>query len=710
MNTFSKVNAALRRQNIKHYMLLAGCCFFSVLLITAYSCMMRSPTILSVLPEGGDSRKQMMMIFVLAVIGCGVFTTYASGLFFRHKARETGILLALGATKKQIGTNLLTEISLITMISSALGALLGIPLSILIWNIFRLLIVDSMDMRLRFELSSYSLTLIFMLFVFLTLLVMLLRFMKHTNIIDVINESRKSEPMKAIPVWYGKIGILLLIIGGLLGYLSPYFFTMVLNWHVPGGFTAIFYFPLFIGLYMILIHTVVNGWGKKKKNKQYKNIIITGIMKFQGRQTVRNMLVITLLTAGAYFASFYSPARSADTNFQYDARKIDYSFHYRNDQNMPSSDEIQKLALKHDVKIKDYVQQPIAILGIDGFEHIETETYGGVIYSEEYRLLLQSEGFLSESAYYNLTGEKIDIPAGRITTIYDDNGDNMYGMIPNDTTLVTNMLTNQTLAVTPLEDTLKNTMLFGKKVLDDNDYTQICTGLTDYWTETQVFFNVENVDETYFFAKELFYQIVDRSSQNIEVLDSWDPVCKILDEKNGKTYKWDSPEKYGLETISYEARDSFTFRTYWKYMPQFRVLDKNDNVTTLAVFLMLFIFIAIICFSAIIVIAYTRCMTIALTNYDVYVNLRKLGASNSYLYHIAKAQISKVFFIPLSIGTIVISAYYAMILYFNDTVLTPSELAGAGECVLIIIFVSALLYGVYRLTLKQVCRALGIAS
>ena len=58
MRTFSQVYAALRRKNRGRYALLAGCCFFSVLLITAYVCMMRSPTILSVLPEGGDSRNR----------------------------------------------------------------------------------------------------------------------------------------------------------------------------------------------------------------------------------------------------------------------------------------------------------------------------------------------------------------------------------------------------------------------------------------------------------------------------------------------------------------------------------------------------------------------------------------------------------------------------------------------------------------------------
>ena len=102
MKTFSQVYARLRRKNRGQYALLALCCFFSVLLITAYVCMMRSPTILSVLPEGGDSRKQVMMVFVLAVIGCGVFTTYAAGLFFRQKSRETGVFLALGASRRQL--------------------------------------------------------------------------------------------------------------------------------------------------------------------------------------------------------------------------------------------------------------------------------------------------------------------------------------------------------------------------------------------------------------------------------------------------------------------------------------------------------------------------------------------------------------------------------------------------------------------------------
>ena len=137
MRHFSDAYAALRRKNRGQYALLAGCSFFSVLLITAYVCMMRSPTILSVLPEGGDSRKQVMMVFVLAVLGCAVFTTYAAGLFFRQKSRETGVFLALGATRGQLRRERGRELTLIAFVSCTAGAVLGAPLAWGIWQLFR---------------------------------------------------------------------------------------------------------------------------------------------------------------------------------------------------------------------------------------------------------------------------------------------------------------------------------------------------------------------------------------------------------------------------------------------------------------------------------------------------------------------------------------------------------------------------------------------
>ena len=112
--------------------------------------------------------------------------------------------------------------------------------------------------------------------------------------------------------------------------------------------------------------------------------------------------------------------------------------------------------------------------------------------------------------------------------------------------------------------------------------------------------------------------------------------------------------------------------------------------------------------AAVVVIAFTRCMTIAITNARVYDDLRHLGASHAYLFQSVKGQVPRVFLVPAIVGTAVISAFYLMIMYFNDNRFTPGEVAGMGTCAGVVVVLSAALYGVYRFTRRRVCRSLCI--
>ena len=707
MRHFSDAYAALRRRNKGQYALLAGCSFFSVLLITAYACMMRSPTILTVLPEGGDSRKQVMMVFVLAVIGCAVFTAYAAGLFFRQKSRETGVFLALGATRRQLQAEMGKELAVISLGSCAAGAVLGGPLAWVVWQLFRLFLVDSQEMALTFDPQSYLLSLAFAAYVVVMLFFLGGRSIRRTNIIDIVQESHKSEPIREVKRWYGPVGIVLVVTGALAGYLMPTFFVTVLHWYPPEGLTAVFYLPALIGMYMILLHTVVNGW---RKRHRYRDIIATSMMKFQGRQTVRNMLVMTLLIAGAYFASFYAPMLNTSSAYSFSARPVDFEYHWRNDQNWPQREEVESLAAEHDVDITSWTQADAAILAGDGYVQMEQDNGAlGTTYTDEYREIASGDTFFSESAWNALTGQSIDLAPGTCANVLDDEGGSDY-ISGGDVTLITNMVTGERLSVIPAEP-LCFTMLLGSYVLDDGDYAAITAGLTDYWRETWVFFNVADVESSYPFAHAMFNELVDRSGPEIEVFDAWDPVERELEMAETGSYDYDSEEylaAHQLSVIDYDDRDSSEFRNYWLYMPQFRVLDQNDFVTTMAVFLVLFIFIALICFAAVIVIAFTRCMTIALTNARVYDDLRHLGAPDRYLFRSVKGQVSKVFLVPAIVGTAVISAFYLMTMYFNDNRFTPGEFAGMAACAAVIAVLSAVLYGVYRITRRSVCRTLGI--
>lgn len=698
MRTFGQIHAKLRRQNRKNYTLLVVCNLFSVMLITAFVSMMRSPTVLTILPEGGDSRKQVMAIFVLAVVGCGIFTTYAASLFFRFKSRETGILMALGASVSQLRLQLFKELALIAIGSCLVGNLLGTPLAWCIWQLFRLLLVDTKEMALSFDPQAYLYAGAFSLFTIVTLFIMGSRFIRRTNIIDIVNEQRRTEPIRDVRNWYGPVGIVLILAGGFMGYFAPSVCILVFHWY-PSFWINILYLPLFIGLYIVLMHAVVRGWGRGKN--RYEHIITHSMMKFQGRQTVRNMLVITVLLAGAYFAAFYTPMLGTSAILETEQRPIDYAFHYRADQRMLTRPDIERMAAEEGVTITSWQETDFVNLGQDGQKFIDD---GGGKYHYEYSPLLQGGNYISERNFNLMSGQSIDIQPGQYGAVLakDGSGDHY---ISTDTTRLTNMVSRKTLK-TSFQGYVYDDMMAAKfYIMDDSDYAAITADLTNEWKEKLIYFNVKHALETYHFAKRLYNGIIDHSGPECEISSYFNRVGNFAAMEVGDPSWQDAKEKDGL---SYAARNTLEFKMQWKYAPQFRVLDRSDFMSNFAVFFMLFVFIAIICFAAVLVIGFTRCMTIAINNRQVYDDLKHLGAGPNYLYHSVRGQVSKVFGVPALVGTVMIYVLYVMIMYFNDQLLTPTEMTGLMNCLLVVAGLSTLLWGFYRYTLRKVCKMLNV--
>ena len=178
----------LQKADLAQAKLYLFCNFVSLLLITAYSAMMFSPTVLLVLPEGGDSRKQMVAVFVLALFGCVVFTVYAASLFFRKKARQLGTLMALGASGQRLLPGLLREVLILSSASAFAGILAGFPFVMTLWNSFRLLITDSTQMALTFDFKCLYLSVVFFVIVVAFSCLTAYRYLKKTNIMEVMHE------------------------------------------------------------------------------------------------------------------------------------------------------------------------------------------------------------------------------------------------------------------------------------------------------------------------------------------------------------------------------------------------------------------------------------------------------------------------------------------------------------------------------------------
>ncbi|MGN1414317.1 MAG: FtsX-like permease family protein [Anaerovoracaceae bacterium] len=709
--TLSAIFAKLRTHNRKSYLLYLFCNFIALLMITAYSSMMFSPTVMNILPEGGDSRKQLMAIFVLACVGCIVFTIYAASLFYRMKSKEIGTMMLLGAPRSILSISLLKEVSVISLGSSLAGTALGLPFAWLIWQLFRLLLVDSPEMVLRFDLRCYLVSMVFAAVSILATFLLALIYLRKTNVIDVVNTQHRNEPLRGVRKWFGPVGILLILFGAVLGYYAGSIYMRVFSAYPP-AWVNMAYAPIFIGLYMFLLHVVVNGFGISRR-KKYKGLISRSMMKFQGRQTVNNMLVVTVLIAGGLFAAFYAPMLGTSASLNYDAMAFDYGMHYpvAMKTSVPDEEALSIMAQNSGLKgVKEYRQAETAILAVSGQQEIEDEN--GKFHYEYFRRN-GMQRFLSESAYNALSGASVKIPRGKYAAINPPDQKGSY-MLPNDADYITNMVTGQELPIS-FSDYVADSMLGdrGYYILDDEDYHFITEGLTEKWMEETIFFNADgkNHENNYDFSRKFFDTFVDAFDASPEsmrylIYDNYDFVAEAEAEASGQIYEEYLSAK--LDGLSYDNRDSSDFRMYWMYMPQSRTLDSHEFLKTMAVYLMIFIFIALICLAVSLIICHTRSLTVAINNRYVFDDLRRLGASPAFLLKEVKGQCSKVFVVPSAVGTSVMYLLYGLIMYANDNQISVNEITGMVVCLMVVFAVAMVIYLVYRLTLRQMCRMLNI--
>lgn len=690
MITMNKINKSLRKVNRKNAALYLFCNFISLMLITAYSAMMFSPTVLNTLPEGGDSRKQVIAIFVLACFGCVVFTIYASNLFFRMKSREIGIMMALGASRERLAPGLFKEIAVLSGGSAAAGIIMGVPFAWILWQAFYLFLANTEDMKLVFDFKFLLVSIIFFALVMLAAFIMGIKYLNKTNIIDVVREERKSESVKEVKRWFGPVGIIVLLAGAVLGYSSTGIYMEIFKAY-PGAWLNILYAPVFIGLYMIVLHTVVNGFGNHKKHP-YKDIISRSMMKFQGKQTVNNMLVITVLVAGACFGIFYLPILSTGNILSINSRQYDYSFHHRLDQDIIDEEEIGEIAGKYNLNIVDFKEAEYISLGLDGMRYVEE----GNKFHYEYDELESEINVISDESFSKITGQSIAVDKGKYKVVTNDEESTLF--LNLEGTKATNMVTRESMAVA-FDGYVHCGLLAESKinyVLNNDDYNNISKGLTEDWTGNTVFFNVDGED-SYAFANELYNRYVDCFTEEAELDSEYDRVAKASCELRGETY-WGDQE--GLSSIDFDKRNSTDFRMWWAFMPKFSILDRNDFINNFAVFLMMFLFIAIICMTAALVICYTRCITIAINNRYVFVDLKRLGASPRFLLKEVRNQASKVFVVPSAIGMTAMYLLYLMLMYGNDGRITNTEIVGLGVCLMTLVLFVGIIYAVYRKTIS----------
>lgn len=241
-------------------------------------------------------------------------------------------------------------------------------------------------------------------------------------------------------------------------------------------------------------------------------------------------------------------------------------------------------------------------------------------------------------------------------------------------------------------------------VLDDSDYEKISRNLTEEYRGKLSLFNV-NGEDNYEFAYHLFRTIVKQTDDSCYMPYYVDIYTKTNHEKAGISYDDFAAD---VERFKKSDPDSTAFRTEWAYMPVFQILNSHDFLMTYSVYIMMFLFIFIVCLIAACIILHTRCQTIALNNRYLFEDLKRLGASPEFLTQEVKKQCTSVFLTPSVVGITAMGFVFFMILFINDNRISHSEVTSVLLSITSFAVLGMFLYGVYRATVQAIKRQLSL--
>lgn len=687
----------LRKRNKGDYRQFQFSTTFAVMLISSFLMLVCSPLIQGALPEGGDSGKQVWMSFGVSAIGCIVFVLYVTKLFLRYKSREIGIFLALGTEKHILKRSLAGELARMTAVCSAAGILLGAAIAFITGNVIKVLIADVYDGDFSFTVSGLFFSVCYALILFLFIQFQAGRAMKRTNVIEVINEQRRQEPMKkSVSKAYLISGIVLTLAGIFGALILPQIVAYTAGIFL-GTWTNAFYLAAVFGVYRVLVYTVSSHQRGRNPQKYYNNLIDYGMMKFQGASVVRNMLVITLLLFGGLYAVSYLPTMLTGSSSE-QGYEAEYSYRYLNDADEPSESGICDLAGKYGLTVENYREGDFLRVFGSGTERDADENNQLI---ETYYDRFAQYDVTSASEFEELTGISLDIPDG---SYYQIIGSTSYENIWNhfgdmdqlyveseDASLPFSYL--DTVSYESLNISGDNNMGDASRfVVSDADFDRLKAGLSEDSLETQVLFDTDGASlNEIAFSNELFRTLAEGMSEKMDVLTYYNAASA---ERNGSEY---------TETFAGAAVDPENplKAADWQFAPHLVPLLDQQMLMALAARLLTFSYIFIICIAAAGVIGYTRSQSVGLTNRQVFEDIRRLGADRQYRRTLMRRQLRKIFVLPTILGTAVCLLYEVLILWNNDGQISAGEIRSLLIIALIAAAAAVYQFTIYRLSVRK---------
>lgn len=280
------------KNNLKTYTMFFISMVFSIVILSNFFILMDGEA-LRLLGETNASYTKMIlqMITVILVVFILFFIWYTSNIFLKNRKKEIGLYTFMGVDLSTIGKIYFLEMMLIGLSASIVGITVGAVLS----KFFQMVVfaVAGFNVEVKFSVTSSSIISTFLIFIGIFLFMSIKGFINiaRSNVIELLNDSKKSEKIPTINLFTYIIAILsigVIVYGYYLVSLSRSEALKALILVCIGTY------GLFYAVIPVALNLLINN-----KNILYKgeNIITINSLAYRVKRNYTTYATIGILTA-----------------------------------------------------------------------------------------------------------------------------------------------------------------------------------------------------------------------------------------------------------------------------------------------------------------------------------------------------------------------------------------------------------------------------
>lgn len=280
------------KNNIKTYSMFFISMIFSVIILNNFIILIDGEA-LNILGEFNASYTKMILRMISLVLGIFMFffIWYTSNVFLRNRKKEIGLFTFMGVDLRTIGKIYFTEMMLIGLSSCVIGIGAGVLFS----KFFQMIVfaVANFNVDVKFAVTANSIVNTFFIFMAIFLLMSIKGFINiaSSKVIDLLNDSKKTEKMPKITVFTYIIAIVSI---GLIIYGYYLILSSQTNAVKTLVLVCIGTYGLFYAAIPIVLNSLINN-----KNILYKgeNIITINNLAYRIKKNYTTYATIVILTA-----------------------------------------------------------------------------------------------------------------------------------------------------------------------------------------------------------------------------------------------------------------------------------------------------------------------------------------------------------------------------------------------------------------------------